>query len=315
MSAYLQGENITLFASFYDGLGTPIVSGVSQAYTTVYHFNGPTLVYDLISGTMTQQPTPFENFWYYNYSIPNAAFVTNYNVIYSAVFSGTNLQTSEVFSVLPVQSSFPSSYGQGSVAASGVVVGISGIGINSASVVVSSGQTTWASATTDVSGNYVVFLNPGQYLFSFYAAGYYPTQTLEPIPSGTMWNVGTQQMNPSSQGSLTISDTFVYVSPTNVTYYLSNFKVQLNRKLDSADTPPYAIAYTDVSGTFVTTADPGLYVMTVQGELWNTVANKNDRYNYTYDIEVDSVWSGTGISGTSSPYNFQYLDTSRYNYT
>lgn len=311
---YIQGENITFYIPFLDNLSAPICTGVSGATVSVYHFDTSAIVMDINSGTMTQQNSPFQNIWYYNYSIPNNALTTNYNVVYTALFGGAVVQSTELYNVFPAASYFPTTAGQGSVATSGTVVDVSGNGISSTSIIVASGQNSYAYATSDVSGNYIAYLNPGTYLFSFFASGYYPTQTLQSVPSGTMWNNGVQVLQYSSQGSLIISDTFAYQTPNKTTYYLPNLKVSLFDKRDNEEVPPYGIAYTNVSGTFVMTADPGQYVMTVQGEFWNQNTQKNDRYNYTYDIEVNSVWSGSGASGTSSPINFNYLDTSKYNF-
>jgi len=311
MSSYIQGEQITLYASFYDGVGVPISTGLTDASASLYHFAGASIVYDVLSGTMTQQAAPFDNIWYYNYSLPNNALVTTYNVVYGVLYSGAPIYASETFSVLPAASSFPNPFGQGSIATSGTVVDTSGVGIYAASVVVSSGLTTFASATTDISGNYVAYINTGTYLFNFFANGYYPTQTLQTIPSGTIWNLGTQVMQSATQGLLTISDTFAYQDSMDNVYPIPNLQVIINDKLDDASAPPYGVAYTNVSGTFMMNADPGKYTMTVQGEYWNVNTSKNDRYNYTYDIEVNAVWSG--VSG-QSPMNFQYLDTSKTSY-
>jgi len=314
MANYIQGEPATLFASYYNSDSQPISVGISGVNVSVYHFDTGVLTFDLLSGSMTQQSSPFDNVWYYNYTVANNALVTTYNVIYNSLFSGNTIQFSETFDVLPAASSFPNPYGQGNVHASGTVTTPSGVGIVNVSVVVSSGLNTFAATTTNVSGLYNVYLNPGNYLFSFYADGYFNTQSLYSIPSGTMWNLGQQIMQPDNAGSVVISDQFMYQTPNGVNYYLPNLKVTLNNKLDSAEAEPTAISYTNVSGTFFANADPGLYVMTVQGEFWNVSTNKNDRYNYIYNIEVNPVWSGTGASGNSTPYNFVYLDSSKYNY-
>ncbi len=318
---FIQGTTITLFAAFYDGLGEPIINGVSGTNVTIYNFIGNTPIFEVISGIMTQQSPPLENIWYYNYSLANNSVVGTYNVVYNAMLSGLNVQTTESFSVLPAASSFPNPFGQGSVAVSGIVVDISGNGIFGASIVVSSGMTTFASATSDPSGNYVAYLNPGVYLFNYFANGYYPTQTVDTIPSGTNWLLTPQVMQYSSQGSLVISDTFAFqynyngmYPNTAPTYPIPNLKIVLNNKADSADAPPYGIAYTNQSGTFVMTADPGFYVMTVKGEYWNMNTNRNDRFNSTYDIEVNPIWSGSGPNGNMPPFNFQYQDTSKYNF-
>lgn len=311
---FIQGEQATLFASYYNSDSQPITVGLTDVNVSVYHFDTGLLVIDLLSGTMTQQSEPFDSTWYYNYVVANNALITTYNVIYNALYSGVSVQFTDTFDVLPASSSFPNPYGQGSVHASGIVTNPSGVGIMGASVVVSSGLTTFAATTTNPSGIYNIYINPGNYLVAFYANGYFPTQTVQAIPSGTIWNLGTQVMQPNTQGSLVISDTFLYQDQSGNNYPIPNLKVTLDYKLDNTDVSPYGVTFTNINGTFYMNANPGKYVMTVQGEFWNVNTNKNDRYNYTYDIEVNSVWSGTGTNGTSSPINFQYLDSSRYDY-
>ena len=202
---FIQGESTTFYMSFFDSASAPLVSGVSGTTIDVYHFSGSSLVNDIVSGTMTQQSSPLNNIWYYNYSIPVGASPTNYNVVYTALFSGNTIQATETYNVFPATSTFPNPFGQGSVATSGTVVNTSGAGIFAASVIISSGAMTFASATTDISGNYIAYLNPGTYLFSFFANGYYPTQTLQPIPSGSMWNAGVQVLQSASTGEKTVA--------------------------------------------------------------------------------------------------------------
>jgi len=311
MSNFIQGEFTTFYVSFLDSGTAPITGGISGTTIDVYHFDSSVKTDDIVSGTMTQQTTPLENTWYYEYQVPTNALPTNYNVIYTALFSGDTIQTTETYNVLPASSSFPSPIGQGSVEASGNVIGLSGISLFGVSVQAISGSTTFASTTTDVSGNYTMFLNPGQYLLSFFEEDYYPTQEAFTIPSGTSWNLGTTQLQIATQGTLVISDTYVYQNQNLDIIPIPNLKVSLFEDDMAAGASPIGIAYTNASGTFVMNADQGTYILAVQGEFWNTNTNKNDRYNYTYDIEVNSVWSGTG---NTSPTNFQYLSTSKYNY-
>ena len=169
-----------------------------------------------------------------------------------------------------------------------------------------------ASVTTNASGSYSAFLNPGQYSLAYFAEGYYPTQDSYTIPSGvTEWNLGTQVLQAASQGILVISDTYVYQNQNLDIIPIPNLKISLYENDMAAGAEPIGIAYTNTSGTFVMNANAGEYILAIQGEFWNTNTNKNDRYNYTYNIEVNSVWSGTGAT---SPINFQYGDTSKYNY-
>ena len=308
----IQGENATFYVSISDG-STPILTGVSGVNINIYHFDGG-FVYDLLSGTMIQQNPPFDNIWYYPYNVASNADPTTYNVVYSAMYSGNIIQSSETFNVFPGSSTFPLPSVGGNITVSGSVIDASGIGIYPTSVVVTSGTTEYGAVTTNVSGLFTIMLNAGQYLFSYYANGYFSNQSLQSIPSGSNWNVGPIVLQLDNQGSITISDTFLYLTPDNNLIPLPNLKVSLYPQDSIGGDSPTAIAYTDISGTFFMNSNPGLYAMQVQGEYWNQNSNKNDRYNYTYDIEINPVWSGTGISGTSSPYNFQYLDTSKYNY-
>lgn len=310
----IQGQQTTFYLTFLDSGSAPIPSGISGTSITIFHFSSSTLVTDVSGAAMSQQSSPYEHIWTYNYTVPANQLTTSHNVVYNALFSGNTLQTTEVFNVFPASTSFSSSVGQGSVTASGIVVDASGNGLSVASIIVNSGNTVVASAVTNASGVYTVFVNPGEYLLSFFKEGYFPAQSIHTIPSGTMWNLGTQVLQANSQGSVIISDTFVWQTPELQLIPLPNLKISLFPKDSITGEPPTAIAYTDVSGTFVMNTNAGLFVMQVQGEFWNPTTSKNDRYNYTYDIEVNPVWSGTGVSGTSSPYNFQYLDTSKYNY-
>jgi len=312
MSDLIQGENATFYVAIMDG-STPLSVGVSGTTIDIYHFNGG-FINDVSSGAMTQQNSPFNNIWYYNYNIPNNADVTTYNIVYNSLFSGNVIQATETFNVLPAASVFPTPIGGGTISVSGSVIDASGTGIVGASVVVTSGNNTYGAASTSVSGLFTVMLNAGQYLFSYFANGYFPNSSLQSIPSGTTWNIGPIVLQLDNQGAITISDTFVYQTPELQIIPLPNLKVTLTPQDSITGDPPAAVAYTDMSGTWVMNANAGLYVLAVQGEYWNPTTSKNDRYNYTYNIEVNPVWSGTGISGTSSPFNFQYLDTSKYNY-
>jgi len=308
----IQGDNATFYMNVSDG-STPIYTGVSGVTIDIYHFNGG-FVYDVASGSMIQQASPFANIWYYTYQIPLNADVTTYNSVYTAYYSGNIIQTTESFSVLPSAFSFPSPIGGGTISVSGSIVDASGNGIYPASLVVTSVNTAFAATTTDISGNYAIVLNAGSYIFGAYATRYFSNQVAQTIPSGTNWLVAPIGLQLDNQGAVQISDTFLFKTPQRQLIPLPNLKVSLFPQDSIGGDLPTAIAYTDVSGTFVMNANAGLYSMTVQGEFWNPVKNRNDRYNYQYDIEVNPVWSGTGISGTSTPYNFQYLDTSKYNY-
>ncbi len=158
---------------------------------------------------------------------------------------------------------------------------------------------------SDIDGNYNVYLNSGNYLQSFSKDGYFTDQKMITIPTNlTDFNLGTEVMISGTLGILEISDTYVYKTPSQQQIPIPNLKVQLYPTTSVAGTSPAAVSYTDVSGTFVALVNPGMYVMSVTGEVYNTTKKVNDRYNMIYNIEVDQHF----------PNNFQYLDTSGYSY-
>ncbi len=311
----LQGQNATFYVTFLDGSSAPINSGVSGTTIDIYHFSNSSIVIDVSGASMTQQAAPFQQVWKFDYTVPNNALTTSYNVMYTSIFSGSTLQGSEVYNVFPSTTTFPSALGQGNVSVSGTVVDPSGVGISGASVTVSSGVTVLASVATGMSGNYIVFLNSGTYLFTFQANGYFVVQENETVPPlVTEFNLGPVTLTPNFGGSAIISDQYAYKTPSQQIVFIPNLKVQLFANDNPAGNPPLGTAYTNASGIWVMTANPGHYVLTVEGEFFDQLNNKEKRVNQIFDIEVDTVWSGTGISGTGFPNNFQYLDTSKYNY-
>ncbi len=307
MSDVIQGQQTSFFKNFLDDNSSPIPSGISGTTIDIYHFNNSILVQDVISDDMTQQIYPFENIWNYNYVVPQDADLTTYNVVYNALFSGNVIQSSETFNVLPTNTEFESTFGQGSVLASGTVVGPSGESLSGVGISVSINNTIYAEVSTNVSGNYFTFLDPNDYVFTFVKSGYFTNQELETIPTMvTSTNLGTHIIYPSSGGILEITDTFVIKTPSQQLIPIPNLKVSLYSISSIAGTQPLAETFTDENGVWILSTNQGKYVLTVQGQLFNNSTKKNDRFNYTYDIEVNQAWSGTN--------NFQYLDTSTTGY-
>ena len=310
MYNFIQGENVTFYMTFNDSSNNPIPNGISGTNISVSHLNyDGNVINDIVSGTMTQTINP--STWFYPYTISGDALITTYSVIYDALLSGNHIQRNDTYAVLP--SSFNTPY---TIQASGSIIDPTiNVPVSGASIVSSNPDGTYSAVYTDGLGRFQLFTNPGYDTLTVYANGYYIERVTFPISSGSLYNFNVIDLYPiQTSGSLIISDTYVYQCPNYQTYMLPNLKVSLYDKLDTNEAPPYAVSYTNASGTFFMRANPGQYVLNIQGDFWNPYSNRNNRYDYTYDIEVNGMWSGTGRSGTSSPYNFQYKNTSRYSF-
>jgi hypothetical protein len=314
----IRGQNITFFANFVDSNGMPIYAGISGVTIDVSHYYNAIKQYDIVTGTMFQD-SGSHNMYYYPYQIPLVAAETTYNVVYNCMFSGSPVQSSEVFTVVPLASGGGSA--PGTIVVSGTVVTPSGSGIYQANVSTYLGGSITASSLTDANGNYTVYLNPGAYVFSASKSGYFNNQVLFNIPTGTnyynvpsisMVDISTYNMGQViytsnvgiNVGSLTISDTYQWVDKnTQNTMPLPDLKVSLFSIDQIAGGSPIASTFTDASGTFILGANPGFYILEVKGN-----GPSNDVYLVTYNIEVSNAYA------QHSPANFRYLDTSKYNY-
>lgn len=300
-----QGEAANLYLTILDG-SQPVNAGVSGTTVNVYHFIGSLLVPDVTSGVMTNQSAPFQNVWYYNYNVPSGAALTTYNVIYNTTISGTPYQATEVFNMLPSTTIGVINFYSGSVAVSGTVVDPSGVAIQNAGVSFISGSSILQMATTNVSGNYLVSIDPGNYLTSFTATGYFTNQIMKTVPSGSSsYNLGLTTLLPSNAGSLPISDTLITVDYYGTQIPLANLKVVLWSQDGVAGGSEIASTFTNVSGTFFLNADPGNYIL----QMYGMDPNYN-RYNQVRNIEVNSVYDFP----PTGPFNFQYGSTSSYNF-
>jgi hypothetical protein len=303
MSDFFQGTQVTLFANFLDADGNPINVGVSGASLDVYYYIGAgTKVFDVTSGTMTQDPDNLNRF-YYLYSVSPNATITNRVVDYRAMYSGNSLEYTDSFSVLPLLSGASVNI-PGSVIVSGNVINTSGSGINNAAVSIAAfgGTNNVVASTVTVSGLYTVYLNPGDYYATYSASGYLSNTVAKTVPSGNpTFNFGDITLVQVNNGSLVISDTYT----TEYGVGLSGMRISLFEKgartLTTADA--IEIAYTNVSGTFTMTANPGTYVLLVEG-----TQQDNKVYKTAYDIDVDSAFASASSS------NFRYLGTSQYNF-
>jgi hypothetical protein len=302
---FFQGEAANLYLTILDG-SQPVNAGVSGTTVDVYHFVGPSLITDVVSGTMTNQSAPFQNVWFYNYNVPSGAALTAYNVVYNTIISGTPYQATEVFNVLPATTIGIINQFSGSVSASGTVVNPSGVPIANVGVSFASGSTIVTSTTTNISGVYYANLNPQNYYTTFAAAGYFTNQFLMTIPSGTTAYLGLTTLTPFNIGSLTISDTLVTLDSYGNPVPLSNIKVTLWSIDGVAGGTPLGTTFTNVSGTFFLNANEGNYILQMAGMDVNY-----NRYNQTRNIEVNSVYNFP----PTGPWNYQYGDTSSYNFT
>ncbi len=307
MSDYVAGTNITLFANYVNSNQTPILAGISGNSIDIYHYElGGSKVIDVLSGTVTQNPDD-PNRYFYQHAIPSGATLTTHIVEFSAIFSGTEVQSTESFGVLPFSSTFPIPGLIGSIAASGSVVNFSGSGIANATVLISlfsNPNNASASTVTNSSGLYTVFLDPEDYLITVNADGFLTNQVAKTIPSGTpTFNFGqiTLSADSNSLGSLVLSDQFGRESGG----FLSNLKVSLFSKgvSSTAQAPPIAVTRTNVSGVFFMNANPGEFVLVVEG-----VGNSGRVFNTSYNIEVSDAYA------TASPQNFRYRGTSQFNF-
>jgi hypothetical protein len=301
MTTFFQGQNATFFANFVDGASNPILQGISGTQISIYHYIGPSQVIDLAPTAMNQDLVDTNRF-YYTYQFGTAAATTDYLTTYNALFSGLTVQSTEVNNLLPGSTTIPGSIVTGgSVTASGLVVDISGNTLYNTQIVMASGNTLYASTTTDASGNYTVSIDPGYYLFTASKTGYSINQTFKTIPNtGPTFFIGTTVLNYQVISGLSFYDTLVSPSPNNpaVSIPLVNLKVRL---YDNLGNPPMMTVYTDVSGTFTLMADPGRYIVDIEGMRSNGNSGVRERFKLTRNIEVDSMY----------PNNFDYLDTSK----
>lgn len=301
---FFAGENATLYLTVMGDSG-PIYTGVSGVTVDVYHFNNSTLVVDVASGTMTNQPNPYHNVWYYGFNVASGAALTSYNALYNAMISGNLVQTSDTFNVFPASAGANPVLFSGSVAVSGTVVNPSGIAIQNVAVSFASGSSIVATTTTNASGTYNAYLNPQAYYTTFIAPGYFTNQLTMTVPSGATAFLGSTTLIPSSTGSLVISDTLVTLDPYGNPIPLSNIKISLWSIDTVGGGAAIGVTFTNVSGTFFLNANPGNYLLSMAGMDVNF-----NRYNQTRNIEVNSVYNFP----PNGPTNFQYLDTSGYNF-
>ena len=299
------GENATLYLTIAGDSG-PVYTGVSGVTVDVYHYNNSSLVVDLASGSMTNQAAPYNNVWFYNYAIPLSATTTSYNVLYNAYINGTHSQTSETFTVFPPAGSGGQVYYSGSVAVSGTVVDPSGIALQNVAVQFTSGNTVTASTITASGGGYVAYLNPQNYYATYVLPGYFTNQSMVSVPSGASTNLGLTTMVPQNIGSLIISDTLVTLVAYGNPVPLSNIKITLWSIDQVAGGLPLGTTFTNVGGTFLLNADEGNYILQMAG-----MDTSYNRYNQTRNIEVNAVYNFP----PTGPFNFQYGDTSSYNFT
>lgn len=308
MPDYFRGENISLVANYLDATSSPIISGISGNTVDVYYYTtSGTKAYEVTSGTMIQDSS-YLNRFFYNFQIPASAPVTNHIANYTALFSGLTIQSTDVFGVIPSTTSSGSIYA-GTVLVSGSVVNISGTGIDNAAVqaaLLSNGQVV-AATVTDISGNYNIYLNPGDFLLLASAQYYISNSVAQTVPTGmTTFNFGAITLTSSvGNGAVTISDTYTYVDPNDgLTYGLDNLKVSLFTRMSSAlITQPLAVTRTDISGTFAMTANGGEYILRLEGN-----GPHNTVFDTAYDIEVSDAFT----SGT--PLGFRYEGTSQYKF-
>jgi len=311
MSDFLQGTQVTLYANYVDGQGTPILAGISGVTVDLYHYAGATRVFDITSGTMTQN-TLDPNRFYYNYVFDQSAPVTSHIAEYSAMFSGQYIQNTEQFSVLPATSNFPTTgiAVPGSVTVSGTVVNVSGSGIVSASVtaaLLTGSNTVVAGAVTDASGLYTIYLNPDDYFMSYTASGFFPNQTTKTVGAGPFVSFGdtTLVSTNGSNNPVVISDSYLDGDRNNTP--MSGLRIALFYKGQKAAgvADAIAVSYTNVSGIFAMSVSPGdNYVLLVQGRSQN-----NEVIDTAYDIDVDPF-----LGDSTLPANFRYLGTTQYDF-
>ena len=299
------GENATLYLTITENSG-PIYTGVSGVTVDVYHYNNSSLVVDVASGTMINQAAPYNNVWQYDYNVPANAALTSYNVLYNAYVSGSQIQANETFTVFAPAGSITPVYFSGSVAVSGTVVDPSGVALQNVAIQFTSGNTVVTSTTTASGGGYIAYLNPQNYYATFVLPGYFTNQFVVTIPSGVSTNLGLTTMVPQNIGSLIISDTLVTLDAYGNPIPLSNIKITLWSIDQVAGGMPLGTTFTNVSGTFLLNANEGKYILQMAGMDVNY-----NRYNQTRNIEVNAVYNFP----PTGPFNFQYGDTSSYNFT
>jgi hypothetical protein len=302
MSNYFPGQNITFFSNFTDVNDFPINSGISNVNIFVYNVSGTNKSF-LINGSGMTQDINFLNNWYYNYQIPLNTLLTNYNIIYEANYSGNTIQKSDNFetsnSIYPVPPVF-----SGSVLSSGNIIDVSGNNVFNVITSVTQGNQYITSTSSDSNGNYYLSLDAGNYYFSYIKDGYYTINQIKIIPTGTtLYNLGqttfTEIIPPT--GLTTITDTLLCYDQNGVNQLpLIGLKITLWNPERINETQPLLTTYTDISGTFTLSALEGNYILKFIGQ-----DQFNNRYNYSKDIEINSMWP---------PMNFQYQDSSSYNY-
>jgi len=305
MPDYQRGTPISLWANYVDGNSSPIISGISGVMIDIYRYNSSGMrVYSVQTGTMTQDIVDLNRF-FYNYQIPSSAVVTNYVSEYNAMYSGIPIQQTEVYAVIQALSS--SGIFIGSVAVSGAIVNISGSGILNANVSISllGGGPILTSTVTDVSGNYILYLDPNDYMLQASATNYISNNVPKTVPtlvSNFLFGNTTLLDSSCAFANITITDTFLTTNQdTNEQIPMANMKVSLYNTPSTATTiNAISVAWTDVSGIFTMLAAPGDYVLRIVGGGPN-----NTVYDTAYDISVDTAYA---------PSNVRYLGTSQYNF-
>lgn len=305
MSNFVQGETITLYTNYTDSNSTPIISGVSGNSISIYYYTGVSRVYQVSGAPMIQDTMALQRF-IYPYSIPWNAAITNYIADYTAMYSGTILNSTDNFSVINPYAN-PGIY-FGSVNVSGTIVDISGTGIAGASVKVSSytGASVLTSTVTNASGIYNVYVNPDNFYMQVYAAGYNQNTVAETVPTGvTTFFWGNTTLVGGGIGTITLQDTASYFDPTSQSQYpLVNCKVSLySRQGSTTLVNPIAQTRTDSTGAFVMNASAGEYVLRFEGNGVN-----NTVYDTAYDIEVSDAFN------TELPLGFRYEGASQYSF-
>jgi len=307
MPDYLQGSQISLYANYLDGNSSPILSGISGNMIDIYNYSSTgTRIYQVQSGTMTQDPNDLQRY-YYIYTIPTDAQITNYVADYTAQFSGLTVNKTEVFGVM-------SPFGTtgvniGSTDVYGAIVDISGTGIAGSTVKVSflTGTSFVTSTVTSSSGTYHLYLDPNDYVMFVSAPGYNSNTVSQTVPTAmTTFNWGDTTLTGGTNiGGIVISDSVSsFNDMTQASYPMANLKVSLYaRKGSMALTTPIDTTRTSSSGTWSMSAAAGEYVLRYEGNNIN-----NTVYDTSYDIEVSDAYN-TGL-----PLGFRYEGTSQYSF-
>lgn len=307
MPNYFRGEPIALVANYLDGNSAPITNGISGTTVDFYYYTSSgTKSFYVQSGTMTQDPD-ISNRYFYIFDVPTNAPVTTHIAQYNAMFSGIQIQSTEYYNIEPQVSS--TGIYVGSVAVSGHVVDTSGTGIGSAFVQVTplNNSSVLTSTTTNISGLYYLYLDPGDFMVIAGAQNYISNSSAYTVPNlVSNFSFGDIVLASSAgTGSIGISDTYDYIDEaTQQQLPLVNLKVSLYVQ-NGATTLTKAIASTrtNSSGTFALTANAGEYVLRIEGNGPNNMV-----FDTAYDIEVSDAYIG------DTPEGFRYKGTSQYGF-